>query len=909
MPKKTSRKIPHGWNTSDEEEIARRVARAELENFDISSDSRDTPFTDWLVSRQEGGAYRVEIRSLDTATNSCDCKDFRVNGLGTCKHIEAILLTLRKSKNRKGKPVNYVVDIYRDGRDGKVKVRFPDTMRQTTRIRRLVSSYIDEADSLRGDPLQSMAALHERLLHETARVRRQLRISVHLQHWLQQLQVSAEQRNKHRRFKRDLQRGRASLDVVKLPLFPYQQEGMMHLAFTGRALLADEMGLGKTVQAIAGAELLNRLDPLNKVLVISPASLKSEWLEQIAKFSDRSALIIQGARRKRHKLYRQSAFFHLANYEQILYDRDFINDVFKPDLIILDEAQRIKNWQTKTAAAIKGLTSPYAFVLTGTPLENRIDEIYSITQFLDPGLFGPLFRFNRDFHQLNENGQAVGYKNLDRMHERLRPIMLRRRKEDVEGELPPRSIHHYYVSMSKEQCELYEEYSKTVAQLSAIAKKRPLTKKERELLMLSLSCMRMACDSTFILDQKTRTSPKLDELKRILEELPGESGSKIIVFSEWERMLRLLADRLTQAGTDFAWHTGSLTQKKRREEINRFKHDPDCRLFLATDSAATGLNLQIARVVVNLDLPWNPAKLEQRIARAWRKHQKHPVSVINLVCENTIEHRMLDVLRHKSDLADAVVDGVGDMSEMEISAGRGSFMERLDTLLSTPAPRHSAFERLTDSILSDHGDSLEHLEQRGDTVLAVTENACPDLASQLEQRIGEHWQGSPPRLETLDPATFATLQRLAEAGIIQFTQPLKGDVYSAKSDQNREKREQQRREKLIRKHLDTAAEKMRMAQLLADGGFDGEALAPMSKALDSALMAAAVKTGEKASAPISIGQISQLQTACQLPNQITSLAATLRYERDDLSETAAKEHLDSVSEVLDAIQASLLQSD
>ena len=144
--------------------------------------------------------------------------------------------------------------------------------------------------------------------------------------WLLLVKKAADQRAAQRRFKQDLKQGRTSLDMAKLPLYPYQQEGMMFLAFTGRALLADEMGLGKTVQAIAGSELLHRLHTIKKVLVISPASLKSEWLEQIDKFSDRDSLIIQGMRKRRYQLYQQPVFFYLANYEQILYDKDYIND-------------------------------------------------------------------------------------------------------------------------------------------------------------------------------------------------------------------------------------------------------------------------------------------------------------------------------------------------------------------------------------------------------------------------------------------------------------------------------------------------------------------------------------------------------------------------------------------------------
>ena len=150
--------------------------------------------------------------------------------------------------------------------------------------------------------------------------------------------------------------------------------------------------------------------------MISPASLKGEWEEQIAKFTDLPSRIIQGPRASRLRQYQEPAFFNLVNYEQIRPDVDEINAILAPDVVILDEAQRIKNWRTKTAMSVKRLNSPYAFVLTGTPVENRIDEVYSIIQFLDPAIFGPLFRFNRDFYQLDGKGRAIGYI-LQQLHE------------------------------------------------------------------------------------------------------------------------------------------------------------------------------------------------------------------------------------------------------------------------------------------------------------------------------------------------------------------------------------------------------------------------------------------------------------------------------------------------------------
>ena len=145
-------------------------------------------------------------------------------------------------------------------------------------------------------------------------------------------------------------------------------------------------------------------------------------------------------------------------------------------------------------------------------------------------------------------------------------------------------------------------------------------------------------------------------------------------------------DSASGCGLGSAWHTGSVPQQRRRGEINRFKTDPDCRVFLSTDAGATGLNLQNASIVINCDLPWNPAKLEQRIARAWRKHQTRSVTVVNLVSENTIEHRMLGTLADKQALAGGVLDREGDLKEIKLRGGRQAMLERLEQILSSPKP-------------------------------------------------------------------------------------------------------------------------------------------------------------------------------------------------------------------------------
>jgi SNF2 family DNA or RNA helicase len=601
-----------GWNTTDDEELQRRRWRGLTDIAAVENLEPEYPyFGTFRVRSTSGGVYDVEIRSLSARENSCGCADWRVNGLGTCKHIEGVLEKL----HRKGKRAFAAAALAGSLRaeifpslDGScsVQLRFGPN---GTKANAFLKRYATPAGTLAGDPLTVLPAL-QRQLSGAARFSRQL-----------EGRLEEERRRRRRRedrhaFLADVNSGNATLDILHHKLLPYQTEGVLHLAFGERALLADEMGLGKTVQAIAACELLRRRRGVKRVLVVLPASLKAEWEDQIARFTDLSVTVVSGPRPARLRLYEADTFFLLVNYEQVLIDRQDINRIISPDIVILDEAQRIKNWQTKTAQAVKELRSPYAFVLTGTPLENRIDEVYSIVQYLDPRLLGPLFRFNRDFYVLDERGRPTDYKNLAELRARLAPVMLRRRKDEVEDQLPGRTVDTFYVTMTEEQKLRYADYETPASRLIALAQRRPLRKEEFDRLQQLLACMRMICDTPYILDPACRVSPKLDELENILAELLAEPEKKIIIFSEWERMLELVRELAQEIGVEFAWHTGSVPQDRRRVEIRRFKNDPACRLFLSTDSGSVGLNLQVASAVINMDLPWNPAKLQQRIGRA-----------------------------------------------------------------------------------------------------------------------------------------------------------------------------------------------------------------------------------------------------------------------------------------------------
>jgi hypothetical protein len=883
--------LTQGWRTTDEDEIALRRWRGSTEIVGIEAlESRFSLFGTFRAqSGSSGGFYQVEIRSLNELINSCGCIDHRVNGLGTCKHIEGVLAALRRRSAKAfreaavgGSPR---LEIFLDRRGGAAPglLRPAGASGHLKAAHRWLAPFLAKDGALAADA-STIEALISAWRIAPANIRRSIRISQHFSPWLDRMRREHSRAQARADFLARVGRGDASLDLLRHPLLAYQREGMLHLAFGERALLADEMGLGKTVQAIAACELLARHQEIGRVLVVCPASLKAEWEEQIARFTERPARSIFGTRPQRLAAYRDPAFFNIVNYEQVLGDAQDINDVFRPDVVVLDEAQRIKNWPTKTARRVKSLRSPYAFVLTGTPIENRIDELYSIVQYLDPELVGPLFRFNREFYQLDERGRPVDYKNLSELQRRLKSVMLRRRKGDVEAELPGRTMKTYFVPMVEEQRLRYEEFRLPAARLLSQAQRRPLRAAEFERLMRLLACMRMVCDTPAILDAACRISPKLDELERVLEDLLEEPERKIIVFSEWERMLGLVRELAAEIGVEAAWHTGSVPQQRRRAEITRFKQDPACRLFLSTDSGSVGLNLQAASAVVNVDLPWNPAKLEQRIARAWRKNQTRSVAVVNLVCEDSIEHQILHLLGHKQALADGVLDGQGDLSALKMPSGRAAMIERMQAMMQTPAraapPIRSPEEAVADGLLQRHGDRTLLIEARSDgdgavRLLAVLDIDASALAEELKRQEPSSADG--PTVDIIDRTTWLAMRRLAASGIIKM-----GDAEPRvlhRSPELEATPDPAADPTLRTAELRGKAERsLRMARVLAGGGFPEEARPLAAQAIRIGAAARLAAFGElppEASMATPV-QVRQLVERGALPTQAqTALSALL----------------------------------
>ena len=332
--------------------------------------------------------------------------------------------------------------------------------------------------------------------------------------------------------------------------------------------------------------------------------------------------------------------------------------------MIVDEAQRVKNWNTIAARALKRIDSSYAVVLTGTPLEIKLEELISIVQFVDQHRLGPTWKLLHEHQVKDEAGRVTGYTGLEKIGQTLAPIMIRRRKSEVLTQLPERTDQNLMVPMTEMQMLHHQKNADVVAQIvNRWRKMKFLSDKDQRRLTCALQNMRMSCNSTYLLDQETDHGVKADELAALFDDLFAQPEAKAVVFSQWTRTHDIVIRRLETRGIGYVSFHGGVPSEKRPALVDRFRNDPDCRVFLSTDAGATGLNLQHASTLVNMDLPWNPALLEQRIARIHRMGQKRPVQIVNFVAKGTIEEGMLSVLAFKRSLSAGILDGgIGEIS-------------------------------------------------------------------------------------------------------------------------------------------------------------------------------------------------------------------------------------------------------
>ena len=767
------------------EALLRRLEFARRDELRLAERPSGTPFGFYRTKRprRDMRPYRTLLSSLSPVRGSCDCPDFRRGSLGLCKHLLVVLSdlasrprVLQSALDAGAAPIprtRLVWDPIRplfglgdwmervtlvSGTSG----RSPTSVGERELARRF-SRRVGPGAVLKqthaDDPRRRSELVEALLAFQRPRERRAETAEPGL---FARLEEELERLGQLLELKGAKARTTRALRSLKRSLYPYQRDGVARFLAEGRLLLADDMGLGKTAQAIAACHVLLRTGIVTRGLLVVPASLKHQWQREWSAFSDAPVEVVDGSPADRAALYRRTKRgFLIANYEQVLRDFEHMQR-WRPGLVVLDEAQRIKNWAAKTSHTVKELRPRYRLVLTGTPMENRLEELASIFDWVDDHALEPKWRLV-PFHAVRADGEKalIGVRHLDVLRARMAHCTVRRIRREILDQLPPRTDTQVVIPLTAEQQEHHDELAQPISALLQRADRRPLTQPEFLRLMQLLTTQRIIANGLAQLDfaavwpsirvrrpnqrlLRGLFSPKLGELRDLVAQLVVEQGRKVVVFSQWRRMLSLahwaIGDLLEEHGLAARFFTGNEGAKRRTQNLVDFHDDSSVRILFATDAGGVGLNLQrAANACINLELPWNPAVLEQRIGRIHRLGQTDPIDAYALVSAGSIEERIARLVADKQELFRGVFDGDSDAVQFESA---GTFLEGVRRIADdghdTGAPsQHEASDDddgETDAVVDELVAAAEEVrdepgrDEELDRTAPVPAQALPDAA-------------------------------------------------------------------------------------------------------------------------------------------------------------------------------------
>jgi SNF2 family DNA or RNA helicase len=487
--------------------------------------------------------------------------------------------------------------------------------------------------------------------------------------------------------------------VFKGTLWPYQEEAVERMVDRGQMLLGMVMGAGKTPTTLGAVETLHDNGDIDRCLVVVPASLKYQWAREIKKFTDATLTVIDGTAAQRKTQWRVSgrSRYVVVNPETLANDVKHIGVI---QCMVIDEATIIKNRTAKRSRLLKriGKTVPFRYALTGQPIENRPEELFSIMEFVDKDVLGTFEQFDHTFIVRDSWGKPTRYRNLDRMNRVMQECMIRKTRDDIKDQLP--TIIHQVVPIpfDSKGAALYQHISSDLlSQIQTAIKfggggfnlwshyNDPAGNEAQGQVMARLTVLRMLCDNphlvhasaTNFVDPDTKAgseyaaklvaagmldgvvnTPKLNAVLEYIEQvLEEDPKNKVVLFSFFKDNLRLI-EKATKHLTKSVLFMGGMTADEKDQAKEKFAHDPETRLFLSSDAGGYGVDLPMANYLISYDLPWSSGKLEQREARIIRLSSEFPhVTIATFVMAGSIEERQYEMLNVKRSVNEAFIDG------------------------------------------------------------------------------------------------------------------------------------------------------------------------------------------------------------------------------------------------------------
>ncbi|MDR0549606.1 MAG: hypothetical protein LBI10_09410 [Deltaproteobacteria bacterium] len=611
--------------------IAERRAQAQAEGLIVAKQPLKGVWGDYRVDNPKSGrSFRVSLRGWEKGKSFCECQDFKVNALGLCKHTLAVEQYLeRKGRNlKKIPPFNPPeVEVYLDYSTRPPSLRLVAPKDLSKGLLSLIEPFLAlPIDDVR--PLVQTIKILEDLGAEPVVYPDALEaIELNLLR-LKLKEMALEIRE-------DPSRNPALDNLLKIRLAPYQLDGLAFAAAAGRAILADDVGLGKITQAVGLAVFLAKKAGATKVLVICPARRKSQWRDEIWRLCDYSVEVVKSETTHRREGYAGQTFFTVVDHESLVKDRALAK-LTDWDLIVLDEAQRVKNWDADCFRSVADLNGRFFLALNGTPLEADLEEIYFLTWLVDERILTPAFGRYDPKNEKAAQEILKSPKRLAALKAALKPIFLRRTRAEVAAELPATHLSVFPVEVSFEQLEIHNRFSRL---LSRLAKKPLLTEIDRLRLKKYLHKARLAANSAALADKDAQSEPgKFKYFAALIKRLLAEDDRKILVMSEWTEALDLAALSVLGLNVAFSRFQG---EKAAPSEIERiladFNQSPTTQIFLAEMALSEFLSQLLVDTIIYLEPPLNPGLAHRRLG-ALKPHQ--PLQIFLLASQETIEERL-----------------------------------------------------------------------------------------------------------------------------------------------------------------------------------------------------------------------------------------------------------------------------
>ncbi|MCF8366386.1 MAG: DEAD/DEAH box helicase [Bacteroidales bacterium] len=690
----------------------------------------DNVFGEHILTNERGISYKLTFRDIDRKHGYCSCPDYKTNKLGTCKHL--IFAFDKFFKENKAEEISlpkypFIEVFLNPFRDYKISWFYPEKI--LGEVAELFYRYFGNKKFIEDAEAENLLGFFNNLdRHKQILVRPEVYEKV-------------EKISEINTLKRIEKEKKINYSSIKTKLLEFQKEGVEFSTFKKGSIIADELGLGNMLQAVAAAMAKKEIFGFSRTLIICPATLKMHWKKEIETASGESVKILEGNAGERAKSYTDgNEFFKIISYETLMRDKDIVGS-FPVDLLILDEAQRIRNYASRTYSVIKSIPHKHALVLTGTPIETELIDLYSIVLFVDPDLLSPLWEFSYQhcYFDAQSTNSIVGYYNLGELKEKLSRVLIRRERQEVIKQLPNISQIVVPVKLSAYQKKLHIRYAREVLSLY---NGKIISSFDMQKSLLLIRKMRMLTNSTFLVDDTTNISPKLDELKHILSyKLHIKKNlRKVVIYTEWDKMVNIISRMLRINKINFVEATEKMDATEQIKLFKNFAENEDCRIFLCTDKTAPNINLSIVDTVINMEPPQNNKQKNLRLGsiEALGKRQNN-LTIINLIAENSVEAKMADGLQFEDDLVNRLLhpgqnDPVLELSGMMQTKYTSIISDTIEKMILSEESPETQTTSSTGQMkinFSDEEDSEFFSESNTPSVIEASHKKNPENAEEL----------------------------------------------------------------------------------------------------------------------------------------------------------------------------------